>query len=83
MAGYVFAWLDSPYAKPLIVRNTYGAVVDEIDDNQLSTVAIPLLKNKDIQQKINDLVLGANELRYQAYLKEQEAINIMNEIINN
>lgn len=81
MAGYMFAWLDSPYAKPLIVRNTYGAVVDEIDDNQLSTVAIPLLKNKDIQKKINDLVLSANELRYQAYLKEQEAINKMNEII--
>ena len=83
IAGYIYAWLDSPYAKPLIVRNTYGAVVDEIDDNQLSTVAIPLLKNKDVQQKINDLVLGANELRYQAYLKEQEAINKMNEIINN
>lgn len=83
MAGYIFAWLDSPYAKPLIVRNTYGAVVDEIDDNQLATVAIPLLKNNDIQQKINDLVLEANELRYQAYLKEQEAINKMNEIINN
>ena len=83
MAGYIFAWLDSPCAKPLIVRNTYGAVVDEIDDNQLATVAIPLLKNNDIQQKINDLVLEANELRYQAYLKEQEAINKMNEIINN
>ena len=81
IAGYIYAWLDSPYAKPLIVRNTYGAVVDEIDDNQLSTVAIPLLKNKDVQQKINDLVLGANELRYQAYLKEQEAIDKMNEII--
>ena len=81
VAGYIYAWLDSPYAKPLIIRNTYGAVVDEIDDNQLSTVAIPLLKNKDIQQKINDLVLEANELRYQAYVKEQEAINKMNDII--
>lgn len=46
VAGYIYAWLDSPYAKPLIVRNTYGTVVDEIDDNQLSTVAIPLLNNK-------------------------------------
>jgi type I restriction enzyme S subunit len=81
VAGYIYAWLDSPYAKPLIVRNTYGAVVDEIDDNQLSTVAIPLLKNNDIQQKINNLVLEANELRHQAYLKEQEAINKMNEIL--
>ena len=33
-------------------------------------------------KKINNLVLEANELRYQAYLKEQEAINKMNEIIN-
>lgn len=82
IAGYVYAWLDSPYAKPLIVRNTYGAVVDEIDDNQLSTVAIPLLKDKFAQQKINDLVLEANELRYQAYLKEQKAINKMNEILH-
>lgn len=82
IAGYIYAWLDSPYAKPLIIRNTYGAVVDEIDDNQLSTVAIPLLKNKQVQQKINDLVLEANELRYQAYLKEQEAINQMNKIID-
>lgn len=82
IAGYVYAWLDSIYAKPLIMRNTYGAVVDEIDDNQLSTVAIPLLKDKPVQQKINDLVLEANELRYQAYLKEQEAINKMNEILH-
>ena len=81
IAGYVYAWLDSIYAKPLIMRNIYGAVVDEIDDNQLSTVAIPLLKDKPVQQKINDLVLEANELRYQAYLKEQEAINKMNEIL--
>ena len=81
IAGYVYAWLDSIYAKPLIMRNTYGAVVDEIDDNQLSAVAIPLLKDKPVQQKINDLVLEANELRYQAYLKEQEAINKMNEIL--
>lgn len=80
VAGYIYAWLDSPYAKPLIVRNTYGTVVDEIDDNQLSTVAIPLLKNN---KKGNDLVLEAKELQYQAYLKEQEAINKMNEIISN
>ena len=29
-----------------IVRDTYGAVVDEIDDRQLSQVEIPLLKNE-------------------------------------
>ena len=66
-----------------IVRDTYGAVVDEIDDRQLSQVEIPLLKNESKQKEINDKVLQANELRYQAYLKEQEAIAIMNDVINN
>ena len=40
------------------------------------------LKDKDVQQRINNLVLEANELRYQAYLKEQKAINKMNEILH-
>lgn len=65
-----------------IVRDTYGAVVDEIDDRQLSQVEIPLLKNESKQKEINDKVLQANELRYQAYLKEQEAVKMMEEIIN-
>ena len=83
IAGYIYAWLDSPYCHPLIIRNTYGAVVDEIDDIQLSSVAIPILKDKHIQKTINNYVLQANEMRYQAYLKEQDAINKMNEILNN
>ncbi len=80
--GYIYAWLDSPYCKPLITRNIYGAVVDEIDDTHLARVPIPILKNEDVQGKINSLVLEANKLRYQAYLKEQEAIKQMNEILS-
>lgn len=82
IAGYIYCWLNTEYAYRLIVRNTYGAVVDEIDDRHLSNVIIPILKNESKQKEINDKVLQANELRYQAYLKEQEAITIMNEIIN-
>ena len=83
IAGYIYCWLNTDYAYQLIVRNTYGAVVDEIDDRHLSQVEIPLLKNESKQKEINDKVLEANELRYQAYLKEQEAISIMNDVINN
>lgn len=82
IAGYIFAWLDSPYCKPLILRNVYGAVVDEIDDIQLSRVPIPLLKNKEAQKEINDHILEANSLRYQAYQKEHEAMTIMNDLLN-
>lgn len=83
IAGYIYCWLNTDYADHLIVRNTYGSVVDEIDDQQLAQVAIPLLKNETKQKEINDKILQANELRYQAYLKEQDAITIMNGIINN
>lgn len=83
IAGYLYCWLNTDYAQQLIKRNTFGAVIDEIDTNQLSKVEIPLLKNKSKQKEINDKVLQANELRYQAYLKEQKAITIMNDISNN
>ena len=78
---YIYAWLSTDYALPLIVRHTYGAVVDEIDDKQLAEVPIPLLQDEAIQQRINDLVLQANGIRYHAYLKEQEAIKKMESIL--
>ena len=49
-----------------------------IDDKSISNVQIPLLKDKQKQDKINQLALEANELRYKAYCLEQEAIEIMN-----
>ena len=77
IAGYLNIFLASDYGKVLITRFTYGSVVDEIDDNHARQIAIPLLKNHTIQKKINDLALEANEKRYQAYLLEQEALQIM------
>lgn len=78
IAGYLNIFLASDYGKTLITRFTYGSVVDEIDDNHVRQTAIPLLKNHEIQKKINDLALEANEKRYNAYLLEQEALQIMN-----
>lgn len=79
ISGYIYSWLSSDYGYELIKHFKYGAVVDEIDGKQTSQVQIPLLKNKDSQKKINDLVLEANQKRYNAYLLEQEAINMVNE----
>lgn len=79
IAGYLNIFLSSDYGQPLITRFTYGSVVDEIDDNHVSQIVIPLLKNQDIQKRINDLALDANEKRYEAYLLEQEALKIMDE----
>lgn len=81
IAGYLYCYLQTDYGELLIKREVSGSVVDVIEPDNISNILIPLLKDKEIQQKINDLVLEANELRYQAYLKEQEAINKMNEIL--
>lgn len=79
IAGYLNIFLSSEYGHQLITRFTYGSVVDEIDDNHIRQISIPLLKNQDIQNKINDLALKANQKRYEAYMLEQEALKIMNE----
>ncbi len=79
IAGYLYAWLSSDYAYPLITRHTYGAVVDEISDKQVSEIKIPLCHDEDIQAQINAKVLDANKKRAKAYKLEQEALSVLNE----
>lgn len=79
--GYIYAYLSSSLGQKLLVRSAYGAVVDHIEPEHVSDVAIPLLKDKAVQSRINDLVLQANVLRYEAYLKEQDALRQMEAIL--
>lgn len=79
VAGYISIFLSSDYGYELIKRFTYGSVVDEIDDNHVRQIQIPILKNQDVQKQINDLALQANEMRYKAYLLEQEALKVLDE----
>jgi len=78
IAGYIYAFLSSDYGITLIKKETYGSVVDMIDDNNLKNIIVPILKDKDEMKKISDKVLDANKKRYQAFVKEEEAIKIMN-----
>lgn len=79
--GYVFCWLNSEYGQLLLKSLTYGSVVDHIEAFHIANMEIPLLKDESKQKEINDKVLQTNELRYQAYLKEQEAVKKMEEIM--
>lgn len=74
----IFVWLNSEYGKELVLRQKYGSVVDEVTDKQLGDVVVPIFKNNNINMSILNLIDEANELRYQAYKQEQEAISIMN-----
>lgn len=78
IAGYLYVFLATDYGWELITRFTYGAVVDEIDDHQVSQIPIPLLKDATTQAEINRLALEANAKRTEAYRTEQEAIRITN-----
>ena len=79
IAGYLNVFLASDYGRVFIKRYIYGSVVDEIDDNHVRRIPIPVLKDRDIQREINALALLANEKRYRAYLSEQQALKIMEE----
>ena len=79
IAGYINIFLASDYGYQLITRHTYGSVVDEIDDNHVRQIPVPLLRNQETQKHINDLALNANAKRYKAYKLEQEALRIMND----
>lgn len=79
IAGYLYTWLSSDYAYPLITRYIHGAVIDEINANQVSEVVIPLLQNKKTQWEINNTVLEANRKRTEAYTLEQEALKVLDE----
>jgi len=77
IAGYLYIFLNSDYGSLLVCKQTYGSVVDMIDNNSLSNVSFPLLKNALMQKEINDLALEANKLRHEAHLLEQRAIKIV------
>ena len=79
MAGYLYIFLNSDIGKILMQRQTYGSVVDMIDNGKLANVEFPLLKNAGVQIEINRLALEANSMRYEAYRLEQKAMQIMND----
>lgn len=82
MGGFLYVWLASEWARPLVKRNTFGAVIDEISDAQLAAVSVPLLKDASVQAEINTLVLTASSKRSEAYDLEQTALRIMeNEVL--
>lgn len=79
IVGYIYCFFYSEYGKVLLEREIYGGVINAIEPSHLCEIPIPLLKSKEIQEKINNLVLEANKKRYEAYVLEQKAIKMVNE----
>lgn len=51
IAGYLFRFFNSDYGQILIKRETYGSVVDMIDDKNVSGIYVPLLKKENKKKK--------------------------------
>ena len=79
IVGYLSIFLGSDFGRILLQRANYGAVVPHLEVEHVEATPIPILKNKEIMEEINDLALEANKLRTKAYYKEQKAIQTMNE----
>ena len=78
MQGYVYIWLQSEYAAKILESKSYGSVVSHIEKIHLEEMPIPLLKDINIQEQINNLAIEANKKRFEAYELEQRALEIMN-----
>ena len=79
ISGYLYAWLSSDYARELIHRFAYGAVVKHLEKKHILQVSVPLLHDENRQREINDTVLEANRKRTEAYHLEQEALRVLDE----
>jgi type I restriction enzyme S subunit len=74
--GYLYALLSSPYGYEQIVRFRHGSVIDEITDEQIKKVLVPLPEPRK-QREIGDMVRLAYEKRAEALKLEDEAQQIM------
>jgi type I restriction enzyme S subunit len=79
-SGYLYAFLSSEYGYECITRYRWGALIDEIDDQDMSKLLIPLPAAKQ-QKEIGDLVRNAYDLRAEAIRLEDEAQEIFTEAL--
>ena len=81
--GYIVAFLSSPYGEHQIKGKVYGAVVDEIAEQDTSLIEDidVLLPGKKIQSKIGSLVIEAYNKKDRANQIEEEAIRKLEETL--
>ena len=63
--GYLYAFLSSRFGVPLVVGETYGAIVQHIEPGHISDLPVPLAPDA-IQDDVHRLVAEAAEMRTRA-----------------
>ena len=72
---YLYTYLNSRIGQPLLIKDIFGGVVDEIEPNHIANIPIPRIP--DLEEEINQKILEAHKLREEAQellLKAEEMI---------
>lgn len=79
-AGYIMAFLTTPYGQHQLKSKIYGAVVDELTEADTEAVWIPNAPY-DVQKEIGQKVVEAYEKKELANQIEDEAIGLLESIL--
>lgn len=79
--GYIATFLSTPYGYNQVLAKTYGAVVDEIEENDIGEVLIAVVKDKIIHDQIAKSTREAYALKDFATVIEQETIKLLENIL--
>lgn len=78
--GYLASFLQSDYGHLQILSKAYGAVVDELSEDGLNEIIIPIAP-KEVQLKIGQKVIQAYELRELANELERKVVSTFESMI--
>ncbi|MGK7932375.1 MAG: restriction endonuclease subunit S [Microcystaceae cyanobacterium] len=79
-AGFLYSFLNSPYGSLQMNAAIYGAVIGHLEEHHLHNIMIPH-PPLDIQIDIGEKVVTAFEYREEANLIEEQAINLLEQIL--
>ena len=75
--GYLCAFLSSPFGQAQLTANIYGAVVDELTEEQAGGILVPVPKtasDRALVQSINESMKEATRLKSQAVAATQTGV---------
>ena len=78
--GFLAAFLSSGYGQQQILSKTYGGVVDELAEEDMRDILVPL-PSKNVQEDIGKLVVEAYQLREIANEIEDETIRTLENML--
>ena len=76
--GYLCAFLSSPFGQAQLTANIYGAVVDELTEEQAGGILVPIPKtvnDRKLVRSITDSMMEATRLKSQAVAATQDSVS--------